>query len=176
VAGALAGSVSLIGFGLDSLIEVSSGGAALWRLQADVDPARRERAERVALRVIGSCFIALALYVAYDAAHALWSRDAPGESPLGIAIAGASVIIMPVLARRNAGSRRTFQPRLAADATQTDLCMYLSAILLAGPVLNALLGWWWADPVAALVMVPIIAREGVEGLRGEAPCDDCQPV
>lgn len=177
VAGTLAGSISLIGFGLDSLIEVSSGGAALWRLHADVDPERRERAERVALRVIGGCFLALALYVAYDAVHALWSREAPDESFLGIAIAGASVIVMPVLARAKRRVAVGLSSRaLAADATQTDLCMYLSAILLGGLVLNALLGWWWADPVAALVMTPIIAREGVEGLRGEAACEDCQPV
>lgn len=175
IAGAIAGSVSLVGFGIDSLIEMTSGGAALWRLRADIDPARRERAERFALRVIGACFVALAIYVAADAAHALWTRAVPEESPFGIAIAVASLVVMPLLARAKRRVAAGLSSRaLAADATQTDLCTYLSAILLGGLTLNALLGWWWADPVAALAMAPIIAREGVEGLRGESDCDDCR--
>lgn len=173
VAGVLAGSVALIGFGVDSIIEVTASGAAHWRLRADLDPARRERVERVTLRVIGATFLALAAYVAYDAVTALVRRERPDESGVGIAIASLSLIVMPLLAR---AKRRVAlamgSGALAADAQQTSLCAYLSAILLGGLALNALLGWWWSDPVAALAMVPIIAKEGVEGLRGEAACCD----
>jgi len=174
VAGAMAGSVSLFGFGIDSMIEVASGAASLWRLQSDRDVDERERSERLALRIVGLCFIALAIYVAIDATLALVKRELPDRTIPGIVIAALSVVLMPILAgqkRRVAvalGSRA-----LEADATQTDLCMYLSAIVLVGLLLNAVLGWWWADPVAALGMVPIIAREGVEGLRGAKSCDDC---
>jgi divalent metal cation (Fe/Co/Zn/Cd) transporter len=173
--GILAGSVSLLGFGVDSLIEVASGGTALWRLTADVDAERREHVERQSLRVIGALFLALAAYVAFDAVKSLWLRERPEESYFGIAIAIASVIVMPTLARAKRKVARGLSSRaLDADATQTDLCMYLSAILLSGLVLNALFGWWWADPVAAICMSPIIAREGWEALRGEPPCDNCQ--
>lgn len=177
-AGAAAGSVALVGFGVDSVIEVSAGGAALWRLRADAHPVRRERAERVAHRVVGACFMALAIYVAVDAVHALWTREAPRESRLGIAVAAASVVIMPLLARaKRRVARGLSSNALAAEASQTALCSYLSAILLAGLALNAVLGWWWADPVAALAMVPIIVREGVEGLRGRDACGGaCSPV
>ncbi len=174
VTGALAGSVALMGFGIDSVIEVVSSVAALRRLGADADAEQRARAERLSLRIIGACFIALALYIALEAGHALLTHDVPRRTIPGIIVAAMSVVIMPLLARAKRrvavglGSRA-----LAADATQTDLCMYLSAILLCGLLLNALAGWWWADPVAALVMVPIIAREGLEGLRGEDGCDDC---
>lgn len=113
IAGVMAGSVSLIGFGLDSVIEVASGTALLWRLRHDFDPSRREQVERTTLRLVGWCFIALALYT------------------------------------------------------------YLSAILLGGLLLNAVLGWWWADPVAGLAMAPIIAKEGLAGLRGKTCCDEC---
>lgn len=175
VAGALAGSVALVGFGVDSIIEVTASGAAHWRLRADWDPARRERVERVTLRVIGATFLALAAYVAYDSVTALVKRERPDESPVGIAIAALSLVVMPLLAR---AKRRVAlamgSGALAADARQTTLCAYLSAILLGGLALNALLGWWWADPVSALAMVPIIAKEGFDGLRGEtACCDTC---
>lgn len=166
VAGAIAGSVSLTGFGIDSLIEVTSSGAALWRLRSDHDARQREGSERISRRIIGVCFIALAVYIAWDAGRSLWLRDHPQRTILGIVISALSVVIMPMLARRKRkvaiglGSRA-----LEADAKQTDLCMYLSSIVLGGLLLNALFGWWWADPVAALIMVPIIAKEGVEGLR-----------
>lgn len=172
-AGVAAGSVALVGFGIDSGIELSASVIALWRLSADADHARRERVERMSHRAIGALFMALALYVAVDATRSLWNREAPQESPVGIALAAASVLVMPLLARAKRrvgvalGSRA-----LTAEAQQTTLCMYLSAILLGGLLLNALLGWWWADPVAALVMVPIIAREGMEGLKGAPPCAD----
>lgn len=173
VAGIFAGSVALVGFGVDSVIEVTASAAAHWRLRADWDAVRRERVERVTVRVIGATFLALALYVAYDSVAALLRRDRPDESPVGIAIAALSLIVMPLLAR---AKRRVAlamgSGALAADARQTSLCAYLSAILLGGLAVNAALGWWWADPMAALAMVPIIANEGVEGLRGRSACCD----
>ncbi len=174
VAGALAGSIALTGFGLDSMIEVAASLTALWRLRADVELRRRERAERVSLRVIGALFLALAAYVAGQAAWALYRREAPSESILGIVIATLSIIVMPLLAR--AKRRLALELRsgaLAAESKQTSLCAYLSAILLGGLVLNATIGWWWADPIAGLAMVPIIAREGIDGFRGQSACADC---
>lgn len=174
VAGAMAGSISLIGFGVDSIIEVASGGASLWRLHADVIPERRARVEKTAHRIIGASFLALAAYIGYDALESLLHRQAAEESYVGIAIAVGSLIVMPLLARAKRrvagglGSRA-----LAADATQTDVCTYLSMILLGGLLLNATVGWWWADPVAALAMTPFLTKEGLEGLKGEPPCDDC---
>ena len=176
VAGFLAGSVALVGFGADSVIEVTASGAAQWRLRVEHDHARRERVERLTLRVIGWSFLALAAYVAADSARSLWLRERPERSVAGIVILTLSVIVMPVLARAKRRVARAMGSRaLGADATQTSLCAYLSAIALAGVALNALLGWWWADPVAALAMVPIIAKEGLEGLRGETSCD-CGPA
>ena len=154
------------------MIEVTASIAAQWRLRAHLDPLKRERVERITVRIIGWCFLLLALYVAYDSINSLVLRERPGESRVGIALTALSVVIMPLLARAKrrvatgVGSRA-----LVAEARQTSLCAYLSAIVLGGLALNALLGWWWADPVAALCMVPIIAREGVEGLRGVA--DEC---
>jgi divalent metal cation (Fe/Co/Zn/Cd) transporter len=172
--GALAGSISLVGFGADSVIEVSSGVASLWRLRADVDPVRRERIEAVTLRIVGVLFLALALYVAGDAIVSLLGRQRPAQSYFGIALAVASLIVMPLLARAKRRVASGLSSRaLAADATQTNLCAYLSAILLGGLALNAFLGWWWADPIAALAMTPFIAKEGLDGLRGEHACDEC---
>jgi len=169
-AGLLAGSISLTGFGVDSFIEVTSGVAVLWRLLAD-DTDRREHRERLALRIVAVAFLMLALYVAVESTRDLWSRSVPRASPLGMALACASLLVMPLLSRAKRQVGRAMSSRaLRADARQTDFCAYLSAILLAGLAFNALFGWWWADPVAALVMVPIIANEGVEGLRGD-PCD-----
>ena len=172
-AGLIAGSIALVGFGFDSIIEVTSGAALLWRLHADVDEARRERAEAIALRIVGVCFLALTAYVSYDSIKSLIRREPPEESIPGIILAVASLIIMPLLVRAKRKVARAINSNaLAADAKQTELCTYLSAILLGGLLLNLLLGWWWADPLAALVMVPIIAKEGIEALRGET-CDDC---
>ena len=174
VAGVLAGSIALTSFGLDSLIEVAASLTALWRLRADVDPARRELTEGVSLRAIGALFVALAIYVAIDGASALYRREAPNQSILGIVVAALSVIVMPLLARakRNIGMKLG-SGALVAESKQTSLCAYLSVILLGGLVLNATIGWWWADPVAGLAMVPIIAREGIAGLRGRSDCADC---
>jgi divalent metal cation (Fe/Co/Zn/Cd) transporter len=173
IAGLLAGSIALVSFGFDSVIEVSSGVALLWRLHADRDVARRERAERISLRIVGFAFLALALYVAYDSVSSLIRQEAPDESVVGIILAIASLIIMPLLARaKRSVARGIGSNALAADAKQTELCTYLSAILLGGLLLNALFGWWWADPLAAVIMVPIIAKEGIEALRGKTCCEE----
>ena len=172
-AGLLAGSIALVGFGFDSLIEVTSGAVLLWRLHADLDEERRERVEGISLRIVGACFVLLAIYVSFDSVKSLIRREAPQESIVGIVLAAVSLIVMPLLvtAKRRV-ARGINSAALMADSKQTELCTYLSAILLGGLLLNALLGWWWADPVAALVMVPIIVKEGIEGLRGETCCDD----
>ena len=193
IAGLFAGSIALVGFGLDSVIETSSGGALLWRLSHanEQNAERRERAERISLRIVGASFLALAAYVGFEAARDLWTREAPQHSIPGIVIATLSLITMPLLARAKRKVARTLNSHaLKADSRQTDLCAYLSAILLSGLLLNFLLGWWWADPVAGLIMVPIIVREGFEALKGdpcacneglemlqesECGCDDCPP-
>jgi divalent metal cation (Fe/Co/Zn/Cd) transporter len=172
VAGWLSGSIALVGFGFDSLIEVTSGVALLWRLHAEADLARRQRAETMSLRIVGVCFVALAAYVSYDSANSLISQQAPERSLPGIALAIASLIVMPLLARgKRKVARGIRSGAMAADAKQTEFCTYLSAILLGGLLFNAQLGWWWADPVAALVMVPIIAKEGIEALQGKTCCE-----
>lgn len=171
-AGLLAGSIALVGFGFDSFIESLSGGAVLWRLHLDA-PERRERAEYIALKLVGSSFLLLAAYVAFDAIKSLVQREPPEVSYPGIAIAALSLVVMPFLARAKRKVASQLNSRaLQADSRQTDICAYLSAILLGGLLLNALFGFWWADPVAALVMVPIIGREGIEALRGEQ-CGGC---
>ena len=170
-AGVVSGSVALLGFGLDSVIEVTASGAAQWRLRADHDPHRRERVERATLRIIGWTFLALAAYVVYESLDALVGREPPERSVVGLVLLALSALVMPLLAGAKRRVARAMTSRaLEADATQTSLCAYLSVIALAGVALNAVLGWWWADPVAALAMVPIIAKEGVEGVRAEDRC------
>jgi divalent metal cation (Fe/Co/Zn/Cd) transporter len=172
VAGGIAGSISLVGFGIDSFIEVTSGATLLWRMSLDADEHRRERSERLSIRIVGACFIALAIYVAYEAVSDLIGRKAPAHSIPGIILACVSLVVMPILSRaKKRVARELGSAAMRADAKQTDFCVYLSSILLAGLLLNTALGWWWADPVAALVMVPIIAKEGVEGLQGDPCCD-----
>ena len=172
-AGVMAGSIALVGFGADSIIEVMAAGAVLWRLAADADLTRRVRAERLSLRIVGACFLALAAYITVDALLTLRLRRAPERSTVGIVLAVTSLIVMPVLARAKRRVAVGLASRaLTAEAQQTQLCAYLSAILVVGLLLNATIGWWWADPVAALAMAPIIAREGVAALRGEATCAD----
>jgi divalent metal cation (Fe/Co/Zn/Cd) transporter len=177
VAGVASGSVSLVGFGLDSGIEVMAGATGIWRLGRDADPVHRAAAERRALRLIGVSFLALAAWVTWEAIEALLSRSEPRVSPVGIALAALSVAVMPWLARaKRAVALQLDSGAMVAEATQTQLCVYLSAIVLGGLVLNATLGWWWADPIAALAMVPIIASEGWDGVRGHSCCDTCAPV
>jgi divalent metal cation (Fe/Co/Zn/Cd) transporter len=174
VAGAIASSISLVGFGIDSFIEVTSGSVLLWRMSVDAEVHRRELNERRALRIVGGCFLLLAAYIAYESALDLWSRRAPEHSIPGIVLACVSLVVMPLLSRakRKVGTALG-SAAMHADAKQTEFCTYLSAILFAGLLLNALFGLWWADPVAALIMVPIIAKEGIEGLQGKA-CDECR--
>jgi divalent metal cation (Fe/Co/Zn/Cd) transporter len=164
----VAGSIALVGFGIDSVIECFSGGVLLWRLRAG---EAGERREQLALRLVGLSFLALAIYVAYDAIASLVRHEAPEKSWFGVAVAVASLIAMPVLARaKRRVAAQLNSGALHADSRQTDICAYLSGILLGGLLLNALLRWWWADPVAGLIMVPLIAREGVEALRGKTCC------
>jgi cation diffusion facilitator family transporter len=167
-AGIMAGSIALVGFGFDSVVECASGAVLVWRLRTDANLHGRERVERISIRLVGVSFLLLAAYVAYEAIDKLHDRKAPEHSLIGILLAIASLLVMPLLAR---AKRRVAQnlnsSAMQADSRQTDLCAYLSAILLGGLVLNAIAGWWWADPVAAIIMVPIIAREGVGALRGE---------
>jgi len=174
VAGVIAGSISLVGFGIDSFIEVTSGSVLLWRMAVDSDVHRRETNEKRALRIVGTCFLLLAAYITHESILDLWSKRAPEHSIAGIVLACVSLIVMPLLSRakRKVG-RALGSAAMHADAKQTEFCTYLSAILLAGLLLNILFGLWWADPVAALIMVPIIAKEGIEGLQGKA-CDECR--
>lgn len=162
-AGVLAGSIALVGFGFDSVIESLSGAILLWRLYSG------EKSEKLALRLVGASFLILAPYVCFDAVKSLAQREAPEASYLGIVIAALSLVVMPVLARAKRRVAGQINSRaMLADSKQTDICAYLSAILLGGLALNILFGWWWADPVAALAMLPIIVKEGIEGLRGES--------
>jgi divalent metal cation (Fe/Co/Zn/Cd) transporter len=173
VAGVMAGSVALVGFGVDSLIETSSGSILLWRLHAEQRGGHVESLDKKALRLVGVSFLLLAAYVAWESCASLLKREAPERSIVGIAIAVLSLLVMPLLAK---AKRRTAQAlssaALQADSRQTSLCAYLSVILIGGLLLNLAFGWWWADPVAALIMVPIIAKEGYDGWRGEG-CSDC---
>jgi len=174
IAGAIAGSISLVGFGVDSFIEVTSGAALLWRMAVDAEVQTRERNERLSLRIVGVCFLALSAYIAYESVSDLISRKVPEHSVAGIILASVSLLVMPILSRaKKRVGKDLGSAAMNADARQTDFCMYLSAILLAGLLLNAALGWWWADPAAALIMVPIIAKEGWDGVKGKQCCDSC---
>jgi len=161
-----------VGFGIDSFIEVTSGTVLLWRMSVDADGLKRERNEMLSLRLVGVCFLALALYVGYESVSDLFHRKAPEHSIPGIVLACVSLVVMPFLSRaKKRVSQELGSAAMDADAKQTDFCVYLSAILLTGLLLNVTLEWWWADPLAALVMVPIIAKEGIEGMRARACCD-----
>jgi divalent metal cation (Fe/Co/Zn/Cd) transporter len=169
-AGVLASSTALIGFGLDSVIEVSSAAAIAWQFSAR-DHAVRESRERTALRIISVSFFALAAYVAVDAVRALAGTGEAAPSPLGIVIAALSLAVMPFLsaAQRRAG-REIGSASAVADSKQTLLCTYLSAVLLVGLLLNATLGWSWADPVAALAIAALAVKEGRDAWRGKGCC------
>jgi divalent metal cation (Fe/Co/Zn/Cd) transporter len=171
IAGALSGSIALVGFGIDSFIEVTSGTVLLWRMVVDVDVRRRERNEKLSVRIVGVCFLSLAAYVGYESVSDLVSRKAPEHSIPGIILACVSLVVMPVLSRaKKKVGNELGSTAMHSDAKQTDFCVYLSAILLVGLLLNVGLGWWWADPIAALVMVPIIAKEGIEGMKARTCC------
>jgi divalent metal cation (Fe/Co/Zn/Cd) transporter len=177
VAGIVAGSISLVGFGIDSFIEVTSGSILLWRMSVDSDMRRRETNEKRALQLVGACFLLLAAYIAYDSVSDLWSKRPPEHSVAGIVLACASLLVMPILscAKRKVG-RALGSAAMYADAKQTEFCTYLSAILLVGLLLNAFFGLWWADPLAALIMVPIIAKEGFDGVRGRVCAACCAAI
>lgn len=163
--GVLAASPSLLGFGIDSVVESGSGVVMLWRFGRPGGGAGREAA---AERAVGVCLLALAVFVAWDAGTALHEREAPDASWVGIVLAATSAVVMPVLA---AAKRRVAakigSASLRADSRQTDICFYLSLLLLVGVGCNALFGWWWVDPAAALAMVPLITWEGLGALRGK---------
>jgi Co/Zn/Cd efflux system component len=171
-AGTLASSIALIGFGLDSVIEVSSAAAVAWQF-AGRDPQRRER---TALRVVAWSFFALAAYVTVESLRALLGGAESEHSPVGIALVALSVVIMPVLslAQRRAG-RELGSASAVADSKQTLLCTYLSVAVLVGLVLNSALGWWWADPAAGLVLAALAVREGRNALRGDTCCAPGHP-
>jgi len=174
IAGALAGSISLVGFGIDSFIEVISGATLLWRMTVDAEVQTRERNERLSLRIVGICFMVLSAYIAYESVSDLMTRKASEHSIPGIILACVSLVAMPILSRaKKQVGKELGSAAMNADAKQTDFCVYLSAILLAGLLFNAALGWWWADPTAALIMVLIVAKEGVDAVKGKACCDSC---
>ncbi|WP_327096014.1 cation transporter [Nocardia vinacea] len=165
--GSRVSSTALIGFGLDSVIEVSSAAAVAWQF-AGRDPAARER---IALRAIAFSFFAIALYVSVDSVRGLLGVGEAEHSAIGIGLAAASLVVMPVLswAQRRAG-RELGSASAVADSKQTLLCTYLSAVLLVGLLLNSTFGWSWADPIAALVIAAIAVREGVNAWRGDTCC------
>jgi len=168
-AGLVAGSVALVGFGLDSVVEVSSGLIILWQFRHRLPETR----ERQALRMLAVSFFALAGYVGFESVRVLASGNDPDSSPVGIGLAIASLIVMPLLSRAQRRTGKALGSRaVVADSTQTLLCSYLSAVLLAGLLLNATLGWGWADPIAALVIAGVAVREGVEAWKGNNCCAD----
>lgn len=171
-AGAASGSVALIAFGVDSIVETVSGVVLIWRLRAedrgDLDEATLERVERRAERLVGAAFMLLAAYVTFESLRTLLTAEAPEASPIGIVLTAVSIAVMLWLAKAKRETGEALGSRaLIADSKQTRACWYLSAVTLVGLGLNALLGWWWADPVAALVIVVLLVREGWEALRGE---------
>lgn len=166
-AGAVAGSIALVGFGLDSVIEVSSGLVILWQFRHQIP----EHRERQAMRLIAGSFFALAVYVGIESLRSLVVGAEPDASTVGIVLASASLAVMPFLswAQRRTG-RALHSGSVVADSKQTLLCTYLSAVLLLGLVLNATLGWAWADPLAGLVIAGVAVREGLDAWRGEGCC------
>lgn len=166
-AGLIAGSVALVGFGLDSVVEVSSGLIILWQFRHELPETR----ERRALRLIALSFFVLAAYVTFESVRSVLGDAEPAPSPVGIGLAIASLLVMPLLsfAQRRTG-RQLGSAAVVADGTQTMLCTYLSGVLLAGLVVNATLGWSWADPLAGLVIAAVAVREGRQAWRGEGCC------
>ncbi|GHJ42976.1 hypothetical protein Cs7R123_03180 [Catellatospora sp. TT07R-123] len=166
-AGRVADSSALVGFGLDSVIEVSSAAAVAWQFAA----ADHERREKAALRLIALSFFALAAYVTVDAAHALVTGERPEHSTAGMVLAALSLAIMPALSYAQRRTGRELGSRSAvADSRQTMLCTYLSAVLLVGLAANSLAGWWWADPVVALAVAAVAVKEGRDAWRGHLCC------
>lgn len=172
--GIAARSIALVGFGLDSITECAAAGVLLWHLKAHGvgDSPELEKSERRVRRFIGATFIILAIYVLIEASLSLWKREAPKESLIGIALAIFSLVVMPLIAWGKIKAARFLKNApLLAEAKETLACSYLSLTLLLGLIANAWLGWWWADPVAALLMIPWLIKEGLEGLRAESCCE-----
>ena len=169
--GVLAGSIALVGFGLDSAIEVSAAAILLWRLSHKGSDEEAEEKEKKALRFVGITFFALAAYVLYESVSKLYFHQKPDKSIPGIVITTLSLLIMPILsAKKKKVAKQIGSRALEADAMETLICSYLSFTVLLGLVLNALFGWWWADPVAALAMVYFLVKEGRATLKGEGCC------
>lgn len=167
-AGIAAGSIALVGFGFDSTIEVAAAAVVVWQFRSEIRGGVDEDREHKALRMIAVTFFVLAAYVTFEAARTLITREAPDPSTVGVVLAVVSLVVMPALAwfKRQTGIRMG-SATLVADSAETFLCAWLSAILLAGLVLNSTLGWWWADPVAALGIAYLATREGLEAWRGD---------
>lgn len=174
-AGVQAESIALVGFGLDSYIECAAAAALFWRLSVEArgaDPAAVEHSERLVHRFVGLTFILLALYVLLQAGGMLWRQKPAEESLVGLILAMASLLIMPLVAwGKLTAAKKIGSAALRAEAKETLACAYLSFALLLGLTANAAAGWWWADPIAALLMTPWLVKEGVEGLSGEECCD-----
>lgn len=170
-AGFAAASIALVGFGFDSIIELAAAAVVLWRLRVEASGAAEERVESAEARVhrfVGITFFLLAIYVLFEAGSRLWTRELAEESMIGIALAIASLIIMPLIAFAKLRAAAALQSdALRAEAKETLACAYLSFTLLAGLVANAALGWWWADPAAAVMMVPWLVREGREAFEDD---------
>lgn len=171
IAAVAAGSVALLGFGIDSFVESASGSVLIWRLLAKSrtdGPERVERVERRAQRLVAASLIALAVFIAADAVLTLWRRDRPEPSAVGMVLTGLSLGVMWWLARAKRRTAIALDSRsLVADAFQTTACWWLSLVVLGGIGLNAAFGWWWADPLAALGITPLLLREAVEAWRGD---------
>lgn len=169
-----AGSVALLGFGVDSFVECASGGILIWRLRAehrDMDSCRIAALDRKAHRMVALSLFLLAAYIALDSAHALWAQEPPSPTLVGIVLTSISLLVMGWLARAKRRAAHQLDSRaLEADSFQTSACWWLSVITLSGIGLNAALGWWWADPLAALLMTVFLLREGREAWRGEGCC------
>ena len=167
-------SIALVGFGFDSLIEMSASGLMVWRLAVELRgsaPEVIERTEHMVHRFVGWTFFALSAYITYESVTAIFAQEAPQESLIGIIIAALSLLIMPALAwGKLKAADKLSSPALRAEAKETIACTILSLILLVGLVANATIGWWWADPVAGLVMIPWLIKEGIEGIKGEGCC------
>jgi divalent metal cation (Fe/Co/Zn/Cd) transporter len=170
-AGMQAGSIALVGFGLDSFIECAAAAALFWRLGVEAsgaDPETVERSERRVQRFVGGTFLVLTLYVLLQAGWTLWNRHTVEESVIGIVLAGASLVVMPLVSWGKLHVAQAIgSDALRSEAMETLACSYLSLTLLLGLIANAVAGWWWADPIAALLMVPWLVKEGMEGIRGE---------
>jgi divalent metal cation (Fe/Co/Zn/Cd) transporter len=171
-AGERAESIALLGFGIDSIIECSAGVLLLWRLSVETGGADRgslDLTDRRVHRFVGVTFYLLALYIVAQAGWTIWRRTPPQKSVIGIVLAAASLVLMPLLSwGKLVAARRIGSRALRAEAKETLVCSYLSFTLLLGLLANAGLGWWWADPVAALLMIPWLIKEGTEGVRGES--------